>query len=442
MLPLAQFQDYIEQQQLFANGSRILLAISGGKDSVLMLHLFKALGTDIGVAHCNFNLRADEAQRDEHFVKMLAQSLNLPFYVTHFDTKKYAEEHKISTQMAARDLRYNWFEEIRVKHVYDFIALAHHQNDAVETVLINLVRGTGIGGMHGILPKRAKLIRPLLFLNRAQINHIVETDNLEFVEDSSNLSSNYTRNKLRLEVIPQLKLINPNLESTFDKNIKRFAEIELFLKAQIEKLSNEIISIENDVSYISLEKIKALNPQKLLLFELLKPYNFIENVIEEIINSVDKQSGVKFYSFSHQATIDRKNLIISQIKPESQQHKLIHVKDLNFNFGNHHFRIHFANNLAIEISRNKIFVDESALEFPLIIRNWQNGDKFIPLGMKGFKKISDYFIDEKVPLHLKSTIPILVNGNGEIIWITGMRQDNRYKLTKSTKKVAIFELEN
>lgn len=228
MLPLKQFQDFIEQQQLFVRANKILLAVSGGKDSVLMLHLFKAIGIDIGVAHCNFNLRADEAQRDESFVGLLAKNLGLPFYVTHFDTKKYAAENKISTQMAARDLRYNWFEEIRHKEGYDYIALAQHQNDAVETVLINLTRGTGISGLHGILPKRDLLIRPLLFLNRQQIDEIVKTNHIDFVEDSSNASTNYTRNKIRLQVVPHLQEINPNLEKTFAENISRFAQLETF----------------------------------------------------------------------------------------------------------------------------------------------------------------------------------------------------------------------
>lgn len=418
------------------------MAVSGGMDSVLMVHLFKAIGVDVGIAHCNFNLRIDEAQRDEHFVKMLALSLDLPFYVTHFDTKKYAAENKISTQMAARNLRYNWFEEIRSRNGYDYVAVAQHQNDAVETLLINLIRGTGISGLHGILPKRNKLIRPLLFLNREEINQLVEENKFDFVEDSSNLSTNYIRNKLRLNVIPHLKEINPNLENTFNENMARFAEIETFLKLQVKRIAEEIIVEKADAVYISLEKIRLLNPQKLLLFELLKKYGFVESLIEEIINSLDKQSGIKFFSTSHQATINREDLIISKLNFEMHPNKIIHLNDSIFELNNYQFQLAFSEDVKFEKADKKIFVDEAALQFPLILRNWQNGDKFIPLGMNGFKKLSDFFIDEKVPLHLKTTIPILINGNGEIVWIAGMRQDNRYKLTNSTKKVAIFELRN
>ncbi|WP_316831355.1 tRNA lysidine(34) synthetase TilS [Pedobacter aquatilis] len=440
MLPLNRFQDFIEQQQLFTKGDRVLLAVSGGKDSVLMLHLFKALDITVGVAHCNFNLRGDEAQRDEHFVKMLAISLGLPFYVTHFETKKYATENKISTQMAARELRYNWFEEIRATEGYDLIALAQHQNDAVETVLINLIRGTGISGLHGILPKRNKLIRPLLFLTRDEINQLIDENKLDYVEDSSNASTNYTRNKLRHEVIPQLQAINPSLENTFADNIKRFSEIELFVGLQIKQIASEIILHKVDGDYISISKIKALKPRRLLLFELLKEYNFTEKVVEEILDALNKQTGVKFFSSSHQAIINREDLIVSEITTQSNPHKIIHINETDFDFCNHQFRLIFSDDLKFEADKNKIFLDESLLQFPLILRNWQYGDKFIPLGMKGFKKLSDFFIDEKLPLHLKVNIPILVNGNGEIIWIVGMRQDNRYKLTKATKKVAIFEV--
>jgi tRNA(Ile)-lysidine synthase len=440
MLPLQQFRDFIEQQKLFVQGNRILLAVSGGKDSVLMLHLFKAIGVDVGIAHCNFNLRADEAQRDESFVALLAKNLELPFYVTHFDTKKYAAENKISTQMAARDLRYNWFEEIRVKERYDYIALAQHQNDAVETVLINLTRGTGISGLHGILPKRDRLIRPLLFLNRKQIEEMVRNNNFDFVEDSSNASTNYTRNKIRLQVVPHLQEINPNLEKTFAENISRFAELETFLNVQVQKLESKILNKRADGIYIPLDEIAKLNPQKLLLYELLKAFGFGENVVQEILDSLKALSGTHFFSSTHQAIINRRDLVIVEKNTSVTSNQFIHPTTEKIAFGNDEISLRFTDEVKFEVNLNKAYVNADKLIFPLVLRNWQNGDKFIPLGMRNPKKVSDYFIDEKVPLHLKSTTPILINGNGEIVWIAGMRQDNRYKLTTATKKVAIFEL--
>ncbi|MFW0715815.1 tRNA lysidine(34) synthetase TilS [Pedobacter sp. N23S346] len=442
MLPLSQFQDFIKKNELFTSGNRILLAVSGGKDSVLMMLLFKTLGVDIGVAHCNFGLRADEAQRDENFVRLLADAHDLPFYVTHFETKKYAAENKISTQMAARILRYAWFEEIRVANQYDCIALAQHQSDAIETVLINLIRGTGISGLHGILPKRDRLIRPLLFLNREQINEIIEEDNIAFVEDSSNLSTNYTRNKLRLQVIPHLQEINPNLEKTFAENITRFTSLENFLDLQVAKLRTEIILRKVDGWYISLAEIAKLNPQKLLLYELLKPFHFAANVVEEILDSLSAVSGTHFFSLSHQAIINRNDLVIVEKNANTVLNQFIHPLTAKTYFGDYTISLRYSTEIKFEVDVTKAFVNADKLIFPLVLRKWQNGDKFIPLGMRLPKKVSNFFIDEKVPLHLKHNTPILVNGNGEIVWIAGMRQDNRYKLTTATKKVAIFELEN
>ncbi|MCZ4245348.1 tRNA lysidine(34) synthetase TilS [Pedobacter punctiformis] len=440
MLPLQQFQDFIEKEALFTKDNKILLAVSGGRDSVLMLHLFKALSIEVGVAHCNFNLRAEEAQRDEHFVKMLCDRFETPFYVTHFDTKKYAAVHKISTQMAARDLRYQWFETIRGKEGYDYIALAQHQNDAIETVLINLIRGTGISGLHGILPKRDFLIRPLLFLNREEIDQLIEDNHINFVEDGSNLSTDYTRNKLRLQVIPHLKEINPNLENTFTQNMARFSEIETFLKVQVEDLSQKLLQKKADGIYIALDKIAALKPQQLLLFELLKPFGFTNAVVEEILASVKSLSGTHFFSSHYQAIINRDYLIIAKHPIANHQHQVIHPNMEKINFLGQEICMSFSDDLTFEPLKFKSFADFDKLIFPLILRSWEQGDKFIPLGMRNFKKISDFFIDEKLPLHLKETTPLLINGNGEIIWVAGMRPDNRYKLTGATKKVAIFEL--
>lgn len=442
MLPLSPFQDFITKHKLFSSGNKILLAVSGGKDSVLMLHLFKAIGVNIGVAHCNFNLRGDEAQRDENFVKILAETLDLPLHITHFDTKKYAAENKISTQMAARYLRYSWFEEIRLAHQYDYIALAQHQNDAIETVLINLIRGTGISGLHGILPKKQHLIRPLLFLSREEIDEIVTAENISFVEDSSNVSTHYTRNKLRLQVIPHLQDINPNLEKTFAENMARFTELENFLELEVAKLRTKLIHKKVDGLYIALDEIARLNPQKLLLYELLKPYHFTATVAEEILDSLNAVSGTHFFSSTHQAIINRNDLVIVEKHAGNLLNQFVHPATAKIDFGDATIFVHYSTEIKFEVNAEKAFVNADQLIFPLVIRNWQNGDKFIPLGMKMFKKVSDFFIDEKVPLHVKHNTPILVNGNGDIIWVVGMRQDNRYKLTTATKKVAIFELEN
>ncbi|WP_316813679.1 tRNA lysidine(34) synthetase TilS [Pedobacter heparinus] len=442
MILLQNLESFIRKHALFQAGDKILLAVSGGKDSVLMAHLFKLSGFNFGIAHCNFNLRAAESQRDESFVKMLAATMDVPFHVVHFQTKTYAASHKLSTQMAARNLRYEWFEEIRAAHNYQAIALAQHQNDALETVLLNLVRGTGIAGLHGILPKRGRLIRPLLFLTSADVTVLIDAFGLDYVEDSSNKSTDYARNKLRLDVIPHLKEINGNLESTFAGNIQRFAETELVLQNAVAGLKQKLLIEKEGKFYLSLKKIKALKPQRLLLFELLRPFNFTEYVVIELAASLEKQSGTSFYSSSHRVIVDRTALIISSIDISDQQlaQQTIHSRDTLVNLPGSQLLISGTTELQFEQNRNKAYVDTAQLQFPLVLRSRQPGDRFKPMGMKGFKKLSDFFIDEKIPLNDKDQVPVLVNGNGEVIWIAGLRQDHRYRITANTKNVTIFEL--
>jgi len=439
MLPLQSFTEYIRQHALFGPDHKILLAVSGGKDSVLMVHFFKQAGFNFGIAHCNFGLRGRESERDEDFVRTLAAAMQAPVYITHFDTKAYAAEHKISTQMAARNLRYNWFEEIRKTQQFDFIAIAHHQDDAIETILLNLVRGTGIAGLHGILPKRNSLVRPLLFLSRKEIDELISANAIHFVEDSSNLSAGYARNKLRLEVIPRLKEINPNLEQTFARNIERFADTEIILQQRIAAARMEICEERADGIYLPLEKISALHPRRLLLTEILKDYGFTEIVTEQLLASLNKLSGTSFYSTTHRITVDRTALIISIIAEEAHGHQMIHPADKVVNLGKQRIEITYTEDVTFEKNAGKAFVDHDKLIFPLVLRNWQVGDRFMPLGMKNSKKISDLFISQKVPQPQKENIPILINGNGDIVWVAGLRQDDRYKVTPTTKKVAIFE---
>lgn len=443
MLPLKNFKDFIQQHALLAAEDKILLAVSGGKDSVLMVHLFKECGFQFGIAHCNFNLRADESQRDESFVRLLAATLDLPFHVTHFNTKDYADRQKVSTQMAARALRYDWFEQVRAEHGYAAIALGQHQDDAMETVLLNLTRGTGIAGMHGILPKRNKLIRPLLFLSRKEIDELIVSENISYVEDSSNLTTNYARNKIRMQVVPHLREINPNVAQTFGQNIRRFADTELVLQNVVAGLRNELLVLQHQNIHIPIAKVLSLNPAHLLLFELLRPYGFTESVTAELIQALEKrQSGTSFYSSGYRIIIDREVLILREDKQEARPHVLVHGNEQQIPIGQQHILLSYSSVPYFEREPTMAFVDEDLLIYPLIIRYRQEGDKFMPIGMKTFKKLSDFFIDEKVPLSSKEQVPILVNGNGDIVWIVGYRQDNRYKITALSKKVAIFQLKN
>jgi tRNA(Ile)-lysidine synthase len=443
MLPVTRFTDFIEQNKLFAHNNKILAAVSGGMDSVIMVHLLKAAGFDFSIAHCNFQLRGIESLNDQEFCSNLAKQLNVPFYTTGFDTLKYVADKKVSTQMAARELRYQWFEQIRQQSGCAVIALAHHQNDAIETILLNLTRGTGIAGLHGILPKNGLLVRPLLFLNRDEIHALIDEHGIAYVEDSSNASVKYARNKIRLEVIPKLKALNPGLEQTFKNNLEHFRELELLLQQRVTELKKELFVYKENGIHLSLAQVKQIEPKRLLLFNLLQEYGFNETIIDDLIAALDKHSGRVFETTGFSLLLDRDKLILTKKHHHQYQPLLISENDHDVNYGSYRLTLlHDDSPLIVKNNPMAASVDADLLIYPLTLRAWKQGDYFYPLGMKARKKLSDYFISQKVPLHEKAGIPLLVNGNGDIIWVGGHRHDDRYKVSDNTKKVTIFELYN
>ena len=441
MLPVKNFIDFIEKNSLFDRDSNVLAAVSGGMDSVVMVHLLKAAGFNFGIAHCNFQLRGDEAAADQQFVKELAARSGVEFHTIDFDTQKYAAEKKISIQMAARELRYQWFALISQQSGYDVVALAHHQNDAIETILLNLTRGTGIAGLHGILPKNGSIVRPLMFLKRDEIQDIVTANNLAYVEDSSNSSAKYARNKIRLEVIPKLKELNPALESTFENNLEHFRGLEILLEQKLDELRKDIFIFHNEEIHLAVQKIKKLHPQNLLLYGLLQEYGFNESTVDDIISTLDKHSGRVFKSSGFMLVLDREKLILA--KKQRQLNKSVSISEdqHELKFNNYQLNIlHDDSPLIIKDNPLSVSIDTDMLVYPLTLRYWEEGDHFYPLGMRTRQKLSDFFVHQKTPLHEKSQIPLLVNGNSDIVWVGGCRPDDRYKVSAKTKKVTIFEL--
>jgi tRNA(Ile)-lysidine synthase len=443
MLPVKRFVNFIEQNSLFTAANQILAAVSGGMDSVLMAHLLKAAGFNFGIAHCNFMLRGPEADADQEFTRQLAQQLGVSFHTINFDTQKYAADNKISIQMAARDLRYQWFDEISQSAGYDAISLAHHQNDTIETILLNLTRGTGIAGLHGILPKNGRLVRPLLFLTRDEIRDIITAEGLHYVEDASNASVKYARNKIRHQVIPLLKELNPNLEATFENNLRNFRDLEVLLNEKVDALKDQLLVTEGNEIHIAIDEISKLSPMRLLLFKLLQPYGFIETVVDDLISVLGKHAGRTFESAGFSLLVDRGKLIIAPKKDKPDAEVSIGQGDAEVVYNNYKLNLlHDDSPLIVKDNPLAVSVDAALLVYPLKLRAWQQGDVFYPLGMKTKQKLSDFFIHQKIPLHKKSAVPVLVNGNGDIIWVGGYRPDERYKVSNNTKKVTIFELFN
>lgn len=438
---LARFHAFVQEQSLFKVSERILLAVSGGRDSVVLVHLFKQSGFDFGIAHCNFKLRGTESDEDELFVAQLATRMEVPLFVTHLDAQMQARAEGISIQMAARNLRYQWLEKTRKEFNFDHIAFAHHQNDAVETILLNLTRGTGIAGLHGILPKRNHFIRPMLCFDRDEIDQIVAELGILYREDSSNQSTKYARNKIRLEVIPKLKELNPSLEQTFEANRKRFVELEILLNDHVAALRGALFNeIALDEYRIALSALKKLRPLYTLLFGLFSPFGFTEAVLLNLSKSWDGISGKNFESVTHRLLLDRGHLLLSRKETKLPPQIEVNLFDKQVSWGNLYFNIQHVAIADFELKKGGVLAqfDLELLIFPLKIRTWQVGDFFYPLGMRGKKKLSDFFIGQKIPRSYKNQIPILENGNGDILCVVGYRQDERYKVHAQTQKILLF----
>lgn len=423
---------YIDQNQLLTKKELVIVGISGGADSAALLHMLVSMGYQCIAAHCNFKLRGEESDRDELFTDNYTQILQVPLRTIVFETKQYALNNHLSIEMAARELRYAWFEELRKEYNAQAIAVAHHRDDSIETLLINLTRGSGLCGLTGIRPRNGYVVRPLLPLSREDVFSYIDSNKLSYVTDSTNSSDIYTRNFIRLKVLPLLAQINPSIKASLARTADHLGEAEIIFKHVIHEARNKVIQ-DNSLSIDALMEFPA---PKTILFELLKPYGFTRLVTEDIFSSLDKDSGKLFYSDSYRLLKDRSFLLIDSLEKHEQQcftldnvegHITVPI-ELIFS------KLVINKDFLIERNLNFAYFDYDKLKFPLTLRHWKEGDWFVPFGMTGRKKLSDYFSNNKFSLFDKEKIWLLCNGE-DIIWIVGERPDNRYRIDKSTKKV-------
>ena len=432
------FDKYNTENELFRKEDKLLVTVSGGVDSIVLCHLLKKLDLHFAIAHCNFGLRGEESDKDEAFVEELAEELEVSIHIKKFDTYTYSKDLGISIQMAARELRYKWFHELSIQKDYIYILTAHHQNDLIETVLLNLVRGTGIAGLHGILPKSGKLVRPLLFATKEEILQYAKDHKLNWREDSSNESTKYYRNLIRLEVIPLLKKINPNLENTLQQSIEKISAAETIFNNYIEGCRMDFVTKNKDHISIDYKFLKEESEPHIILFELLRPFGFNYTQSLTILENLDQDAGSKYISTNYILVKDRNALIITKKNEKNDLLEKVYIEEgagyISIPWNNCSITINTVEGFVKSANSTIAYLDYKKLKFPLIIRPWKTGDSFHPLGSKGRKNISDLLNDSKIPLNLKQSISVLVSDN-KIVWVIGMRIDEEYKAEENEKSL-------
>jgi len=430
---LNRFIKYIEQDNLFNSKDKILLAVSGGVDSMVMLYLFHVAGFKIGVAHANFNLRGVESIDDEMFVRDVCRNYNINFYSKSFDAVAKTKSEGISIQMVARELRYAWFYELLEKEKYQYVATAHHINDNIETVLMNWAKGGGFDQLSGIQLKNNVVIRPLLYFTRFEIQNYAIKKNIKWREDSSNDLVSYQRNFVRHKIVPPLKEINPNLEKAFMVSVEKMKGSTELMKVGLQKIKNEITVSKGTQLFID-KKLLLLQPNAVFVcFELLRSFGFGWDNCQQLVSALGGQSGKRFFSKTHQSVIDRKHIIVSPLTEFSKE-VFIEEGQNKAIMGSQILKFSTVKTLNYSGDANEAFLDFDKIKFPLCWRKWQFGDYFFPLGMSHKKKISDFLIDKKLSLINKDSITVLMS-NQKIVWVVGLRVDDNYKITSKTKRV-------
>lgn len=439
---LKKIAHFIASNNLLVKEKKYLIALSGGADSVCLLLVLDKLGYNIEAVHCNFNLRGDESLRDEQFCIELCEKRNIKIHLAHFDTNSYALLHKTSIEMAARNLRYSFFENLRHDVGADGICVAHHQNDCAETLIMNLIRGTGIKGLAGIMPKRDSIIRPLLCVSRDEIEDFLTKESQDYVTDSTNLDDFCVRNSIRLNIIPMMEKINPSVVQNIVRTAMRMNEANKVFNESIEASSSKVSDLIDGSLYIDIRALKKEPSPEYTLFNILKNYRFNPEQIESIGYNLDFPTGTRFLSDTHQLVFDREKMIVTKIEnnrislkiPEHGKYIINDVKSIRIEkvIVNKEFNISKDNFTAT--------LDSANVKFPLLLRNVENGDRFFPFGMKGSKLVSKYMTDKRFSLIDKQKQMVIEDASGNIIWLVGERTDERFKITNKTTYALVISI--
>lgn len=429
---LEKLKKHCTQHFPFLKQKKVLLAVSGGLDSMVLLHLFQQLHYEIGVAHCNFQLRGLESFEDQNFIQNYAEANSLPIFITQFDTQAFAQDYKLSIQVAARELRYNWFYELLEIHNFDYVLTAHHADDNLETFIINLSRGTGLDGLTGIPEQNDKVIRPLLAFSRQEIEAYAKQNAIQWREDSSNASDKYLRNKIRHDVVPILKELNIDFIASFQKTQEYLQQAQVMVEDASIMVYQQVAKEVGEEIHFDLKKLKPLPNYKSYLYQWLREYGF--SAWDDVYDLVDSQSGKQIFSSHFRLLKNRDYLVLCPLDFTDSKKEYFITKNQK--------EVKVPLNLSIckvtdisDTTIQSIFVDETKLQYPLVLRHWREGDFFQPLGMKGkSKKVSKFLKDEKVSLIEKEKIWLLCSDN-QTVWIVGMRQDERFKIDETTKEI-------
>ena len=439
MFLLDEFEKYVADNELFTHDDKILLTVSGGVDSMVLMSLTAAAGYRFGVAHCNFQLRGKESDEDELLVEHEATRLGVEFFNKRFDTTAEMERTGESMEMAARRLRYAWFRELCDEHGYTVIAIAHHINDSIETFFINMLRGTGLRGLTGINNHVGRIVRPLMFTNRKEIHDYAVAHRIPFREDSSNRSTKYLRNKVRIGLIPMLKEITPQFTTIMRRNVSRLSQAQDFISSAMSIIKRDVIEQDGDIRTIKVQSINPSLPRNFVIYEILsEEYGFKGDVVDALCHALDNNStGRRFYAREWVAVVDRGDIVVSPIAEDDDCEVVVERRTLRSYVGGSMLYYQYCDIDFIDTldqGENVALIDADKLQYPLRLRRWREGDWFQPFGMSGRKKISDYLIDKKVSMPQKSRQFVLLSGD-DIVWVVGRRLDDRFAVTKRTERV-------